>query len=156
MQISKKCEYALRILIDLGIASAAGRECLSATELAAHERIPQKFLGLILHELRQEGLVESRRGRAGGYALSGKGREMPIGEIVRMTHGPLAPIGCVSQTAYRQCSCPDETHCGLRMLMTDVRNAVSAILDQHTVDELVSLTLRRIRRDRLPIPFALT
>ena len=154
VQISKRCEYALRILIDLGLAHAGGREFVPASELGAYESIPQRFLALILHELRQAGLVRSRRGKVGGYALSPKGRKARVSSIVRMTSGPLAPIRCVSATAYQRCSCPDETHCGLRMLMTDVRNAVASILDRHTIDDLVEITARKLQRDRLPMPFA--
>ena len=58
-----------------------------------------------------------------------------------MVDGPLAPISCVSQTAYAPCSCPDEDHCGLRMLMLDVRNAISNILDRSTLGQVVEITL---------------
>ena len=65
----------------------------------------------------------------------------------------LAPIGCVSQTAYEKCSCPDETHCGLRMLMLDVRNAITNILDRYSLADVVEVTLRKMRRDAVPLPF---
>jgi hypothetical protein len=68
--------------------------------------------------------------------------------------GPLAPIGCVSQTAYEKCTCPDEEHCGLRMLMLDVRNAIAGILDRYTLADVVEVTLRKLRRDGLPLPFS--
>lgn len=154
MQLSKRCEYALRILVDLGLADASGRPFISSAELSEHERIPRKFSELILHELRQAGLVRSRRGKTGGYALSTKGRKTPVGAIVRLTHGPLAPIACVSKSAYEKCSCPDEQHCGLRMLMFDVRSAISAVLDRHTVDEVLRITLRKFERDGVPLPFS--
>lgn len=154
VQISKKCEYALRLLVDLGLARAAGRDQVSATELSRHERMPAKFTGLILHELRQQELVRSTRGARGGFALSPKGRRIAVGNVVRLMHGPLAPIACVSKTAYAECSCPDEDHCGLRMLMTDVRNAVAAILDKHSIDDLVQITVARFVRDGLPLPFS--
>jgi DNA-binding IscR family transcriptional regulator len=68
--------------------------------------------------------------------------------------GPLAPIACVSQTAYHRCTCPDEAHCGLRMLMLDVRNAIARILDRSTLAQIVEITLRKMRRDKIPVPFA--
>ncbi|WP_345785725.1 Rrf2 family transcriptional regulator [Pelagicoccus sp. SDUM812002] len=71
---------------------------------------------------------------------------MEIGDLVRTLDGPLAPIRCASQTAYERCSCPDEVHCGLRMLMIDVRNAVSNILDRYSLQNVVEVTLRKIRR----------
>jgi hypothetical protein len=68
--------------------------------------------------------------------------------------GPLAPIGCVSQTAYEPCNCPDEAHCGLRMLMLDVRNAIAAILDRYTLADVVEVTTRKMVRDGIPLPFS--
>jgi hypothetical protein len=73
---------------------------------------------------------------------------------VRLIDGPLAPIGCVSQTAYEPCTCPDEAHCGLRMLMLDVRNAIANILDRYTLADVVEITLRKMRRDSISLPFS--
>jgi DNA-binding IscR family transcriptional regulator len=72
---------------------------------------------------------------------------------VRLLDGPLAPIRCVSVNAYERCSCPDEDHCGLRMLMLDVRQAVGDVLDRNTLADVVKITLRKIRRDHVRIPF---
>jgi hypothetical protein len=77
-----------------------------------------------------------------------------MGQVVRLIDGPLAPIGCVSQTAYEPCSCPDEVHCGLRMLMLDVRNAIAGILDRYSLADVVEVTLRKMRRDGVPLPFS--
>jgi Rrf2 family protein len=154
MKLSKKGEYALRALIDLGIAQEVGRELVQVTELAASKQIPLKFLEQIMVEFRTAGWVESRRGKFGGYRLTIPARTLPIGLIVRTIDGPLAPIGCVSQTAYERCSCPDEDHCGLRMLMMDVRNAIAGILDRYTLADVVEVTLRKMRRDGVPLPYA--
>jgi hypothetical protein len=81
-------------------------------------------------------------------------KSIAIGQVVRLIDGPLAPIGCVSQTAYEKCTCPDEAHCGLRMLMLDVRNAIAGILDRYTLADVVEITLRKLRRDGLPLPFS--
>jgi DNA-binding IscR family transcriptional regulator len=75
--------------------------------------------------------------------------------VARLIDGPLAPIACVSQTAYERCSCPDEEHCGLRMLMLDVRNAISNILDRFTLADVVEVTMRKLRKDKVAIPFVL-
>jgi hypothetical protein len=99
-------------------------------------------------------MVQSERGKFGGYRLAKPLREIRIGEVVRLIDGPLAPIGCVSQSAYEKCTCPDEAHCGLRMLMLDVRNAIAGILDRYTLADVVEVTLRKLRRDGLPLPFA--
>jgi hypothetical protein len=77
-----------------------------------------------------------------------------IGDIVRKIDGRLAPIGCASETDYTKCSCPDEDHCGLRMLMIDVRNAISGILDRYTVSDVVEVTIRKMKRDGVAPPFS--
>ena len=154
MKLSKKGEYALRALIELGIAQEVGRELLQVTELADSKQIPIKFLEQIMVELRAEGWIERLRGKFGGYRLNVPAKTLPIGKIVRTIEGPLAPISCVSQSAYEPCSCPDEDHCGLRMLMMDVRNAIAGILDRYTLADVVEVTLRKMRRDGLPLPYA--
>jgi Rrf2 family protein len=154
MKLSKKGEYALRALIDLGIAREVGRELVQLTELADNQQIPVKFLEQIMLELREAKFVESRRGKFGGYLLAQPPADITMGSVVRALEGPLAPIACVSQTAYERCTCPDEDHCGLRMLMMDVRNAIAGILDRYTVADVVEVTLRKLRRDKLPLPFS--
>src|SRR4051812_14614530 len=125
MKLSKKGEYALRSLINLGIAAEVGRTLVQVSELADNEQLPIKFLEQILQTLKEAGLVTSARGKFGGYRLGKPMKLITIGQVVRLIDGPLAPIGCVSQTAYSKCTCPDEAHCGLRMLMLDVRNAIA-------------------------------
>jgi Rrf2 family protein len=154
MNLSKRSEYALRALIDLGIARELGRPILQVSELAAKERLPIKFLEQILTQLRGAGYVETKRGKLGGYSLAKPAGRIKIGAVIRLLDGPLAPIACVSKTAYARCSCPDEQHCGLRMLMFDVRNAISRVLDRYTLDQIVEITLRKMRRDKVPVPFA--
>lgn len=154
MKLSKKGEYALRSLINLGIAAEVERTLVQVSELAESEQLPVKFLEQILQALKEEGLVVSARGKFGGYRLAKPAREITIGQVVRSIDGPLAPIGCVSQTAYEKCTCPDEEHCGLRMLMLDVRNAIAGILDRYTLADVVEVTLRKMRRANLPLPFS--
>ena len=138
MKISKRGEYALRALIDLGIASELGWPMLQISELASKEKLPIKFLEQIFTQLKTAGYVESRRGKFGGYSLARPMNRIKFGEIIRLIEGPLAPIRCVSQTSYARCSCPDEAHCGLRILMFDVRNAISTILDRYTLADIVA------------------
>ena len=154
MKLSKKGEYALRALIDLGIAAEVGRPLVQVSELAEKERIPVKFLEQIMQLLKEEGFVESRRGKFGGYRLARPAAKITVGSVVRVIDGPLAPIGCVSHSAYEKCSCPDEVHCGLRMLMLDVRNAIAGILDRYSLDDVVEVTLRKLRRNGVPVPFS--
>jgi len=153
MKLSKRGEYALRALIDIGIASELGRPMLQVSELAAKEKLPVKFLEQILTQLKAGGYVDSKRGKLGGYSLAKRMDRIRFGEVIRWIDGPLAPIPCVSQTAYSRCTCPDEVHCGLRMLMLDVRNAIAKILDRYTLAEIVEITLRKLRRDKVKPPF---
>ena len=153
MKVSKRGEYALRALIDFGLAQALGKPLLQINELAAKEDLPVKFLEQILMQLKAGGYLESRRGKHGGYLLARPPESIPIGQVVRLIDGPLAPIKCVSQTAYERCTCPDEEHCGLRMLMVDVRNAIANILDRYTLADIVEVTLRKMRRNKIPLPF---
>lgn len=154
MKLSKKGEYALRALIDLGIAAEVGRDLLRVGEIAEKEKIPAKFLEQVMQDLRGGGFIRSQRGKFGGYRLAREASQIPMGQVVRLIDGPLAPIGCVSQTAYERCSCPDEVHCGLRMLMLDVRNAITGILDRYSLADVVEVTLRKMRRDGVPLPFS--
>jgi Rrf2 family protein len=153
MKLSKRGEYALRALIDLGIASELGWPMLQTSELAAKEKLPIKFLEQIFAQLKAAGYVKSRRGKFGGYSLARPMSRIKFGVVIRLIDGPLAPIRCVSQTSYARCSCPDEVHCGLRMLMFDVRNAISTVLDRFTLADIVEITLRKYRRDKVPPPF---
>jgi Rrf2 family protein len=153
VKISKRSEYALRALIDLGIASEMGWPMLQISELASKEKLPIKFLEQIFTQLKSAGYVVSRRGKFGGYSLARPMNRIKFGEIIRLIDGPLAPIRCVSQMSYARCSCPDEAHCGLRILMFDVRNAISTILDRYTLADIVEITLRKYRRDKVTPPF---
>jgi Rrf2 family protein len=153
VKLSKRGEYALRALIDLGIASELGWPMLQISELASKEKLPIKFLEQIFTQLRSAGYVASRRGKFGGYSLARPLNRIKFGAVIRLIDGPLAPIRCVSQTSYQRCSCPDEIHCGLRLLMFDVRNAISTILDRYTLADIVEITLRKYRRDKVAPPF---
>src|SRR6266702_4122773 len=153
MKLSKRGEYALRALIDLGIAQELGFPILQASVLATKEKLPVKFLEQILAQLKLGGYVKSTRGKLGGYSLAKPTSRIKFGAVIRLIEGPLAPIRCVSQTSYARCSCPDEAHCGLRMLMFDVRNAISTVLDRFTLADIVGITLRKYRRDKVTPPF---
>jgi Rrf2 family protein len=156
MTLTKKGEYALRAMIQLGLAKALGKDLVPVSELSQSNRLPLKFVERILFELRQAGFVDAERGKSGGYMLAKPMDKIVMGEVVRLIDGRLAPIACASETDYARCSCPDEEHCGLRMLMIDVRNAIANILDKYTLGDVVEVTLRKLRRDNIPLPFAVT
>jgi len=155
MKLSKRGEYGMRTLINLGIAREVGREVLSASDLSSEDNLPLKFVEQILADFRHAGIIATKRGKFGGYYLHKDPSEIKMGDMVRLLDGMLAPIPCASESFYQPCTCADEDHCGLRMLMIDVRNAVSNILDRYTLADVVEVTLRKMRRDKTPIPFAL-
>jgi DNA-binding IscR family transcriptional regulator len=93
--------------------------------------------------------VEGVRGKLGGAKLLCDPATTKMGELIRFLDGKLAPIGCASETAYEPCSCPDPDHCGLRMIMIDVRNAIAGILDRYSLADVISVTMRKMERDGL-------
>jgi Rrf2 family protein len=153
MRISKRGEYALRAMIDIGIASELGHELVQIRELAEQEKLPVKFLEQILMQLKAAGYLDSKRGKKGGYFIKMPLKKITFGAIIRLIDGPLAPISCVSLTAYERCTCPDEEHCGLHILMTDVRNMLANILDKYTLQDSVDVTLHKMKKDKVPLPF---
>lgn len=132
MRVSKKGEYALRAMIHLSRNYEKG--VVRIREISAKERIPEKFLEQILLSLRKAGLLQSRRGLGGGYALSRHPREITLARVIRVIDGPLAPLGCTSTWAH--VSCPEEKRCGLRHVMLEVRNAIAGILEGVTFADL--------------------
>jgi len=134
MRLSKRGEYGLRAMINLAEAQKESPSgMVQIKEISTREKIPAKFLEQILLALKNAGLVHSKMGVGGGYYLARVPKEITLGQIVRTLDGPLAPVNCVSQMAYESCGCPDEETCGLRMVMGDVRNAISNILDKTTL-----------------------
>jgi Rrf2 family protein len=138
MRLSKKGEYAIRALVEIGFEShLRPNSLIQISTVAERTNIPEKFLEQILLALRNGGVLKSKRGVEGGYALAKAPAEITLGEVVRLLDGPLAPIPCVSQTAYEPCSCPDEESCGLRIAMKQVRDAICNILDNYKLDRLI-------------------
>ena len=138
MRLSKRGEYGLRAMIILAdVQKNSPTGMIQIKEISAREEIPTKFLEQILLALKNAGLVHSKMGVGGGYYLARAPKEITLGQIVRTLDGPLAPIKCVSQMAYEPCGCPDEETCGLRMIMGDVRNAISSILDNTTLAAVI-------------------
>jgi Rrf2 family protein len=118
-------------------------------DLAQEEGIPQKFLEAILLELKRRGLVDSRKGRGGGYFLRKSAEDITFGDVMRVLEGPLAAVPCVSQTAYARCvECTDEGTCGVRIAMKEVRDATAAILDRTTLAQVTDRS-RRIASRRV-------
>jgi Rrf2 family protein len=133
--LSRKCKYALRALYCL--TREYERGLVSAAAIADRERIPRKFLEAILLQARHAGLVDSRQGKNGGYYLALPPASITIGSVIRAIDGPLAPLPCVSESAYRRCAeCVDETRCETRFVMKQVRDAIADVLDDVTLSDL--------------------
>ena len=137
MHLSKRGEYGLRAMIGLA-RSTSEEHRLTINEIAENENIPSKFLEQILLSLKNAGLLQSKMGAGGGYYLAHPAEDITLGQIKRVLDGPIAPIRCVSQMAYEPCGCPDEERCGLRLAMKDVRDAISDILDNTSLSDVLA------------------
>jgi Rrf2 family protein len=135
MKLTVRGEYALRALLVLG--QRFGPQVVPVSEVAAAQNIPRRFLEQILTDLKSAGLVESKRGIAGGFRLALPPDEIPLSRVIRHVDGAIAPISCVSQRAYEKCSCPDEATCPLRAVMKEVRDLLVKMMDETTVADLV-------------------
>lgn len=148
--LSRKSKYGLKALLVLG--HEAGRGPVLVSDIADREAIPKKFLEAILLELKRHGIVESRKGRGGGYFLRRRPADITFGEVIRVLEGPLAAVPCVSQTVYMKCTeCVDEEMCGVRIAMKEVRDATARILDHKSLADInaqVARTQRRAVRKR--------
>jgi Rrf2 family transcriptional regulator, cysteine metabolism repressor len=139
MKLSKKSEYGLRALLELTLAH--GSATLQRHDIAARQHIPIEFLEQILLALKRAGLLSSRRGARGGYILIKQPKEISLGQVIRILDGPLAPIGCVSKTAYQKCGdCPytNKTQCPVQQVMGAVRDAIADILDNCSLADFAS------------------
>ena len=122
------------------LARHYGQGPMLVQKIADDEAIPKKFLELILLSVKAGGLVDSKPGRGGGYHLTKPPDQVTVGQVIRLMEGPLAPLPCASETAYRRCEeCIDEKTCGTRLVMRRVRNATADILDQTTLADVCSM-----------------
>ncbi|MEP6688851.1 MAG: Rrf2 family transcriptional regulator [Gemmatimonadales bacterium] len=143
--LSKRSKYAIKAL--LALADHRRDEPVRIVDLAHEEQIPPKFLELILLGLKNQGILQSRKGKGGGYLLARDPADIYLGQIVRMFDGPLAPVPCASQTAYVACAdCPDEAVCGVHLAMKAVRDATAQVLDGTSI-----ASLRRQMADATPL-----
>ena len=145
--LSRKAKYGLKALLFLAQRVEEGPVLIE--ELATKERIPHRFLEQILLDLKRKGVLSSKKGRRGGYQLGRSPEEIFIGDVVRVLDGPLAPVPCVSVTAYRRCDeCLDERGCGIRAVMQDVRDGIAEILDNTSISDMLRRMARQTKADR--------
>ena len=135
--ISKKTKYALKALQILA-EDYNRREPILISHLAKTGHIPKKFLELILLELKNNGILQSKKGKGGGYLLAKSPDKISLGAILRILEGALAPLPCLSRSAYRKCEeCEDESTCAIRLVMKNLHETTVQILDGTTLKNLI-------------------
>jgi Rrf2 family transcriptional regulator, cysteine metabolism repressor len=134
MKLSVRGEYALRALLVLG--QNYDQPVVRIQTISEQQNIPKRFLEQILNDLKSAGVVQSRRGVAGGYRLARRPEEITLAVVIRHIEGALAPVSCVSERFYEKCSCPDESRCAIRSVMKEVREAVVRIAERLTIADL--------------------
>ncbi len=136
--LSKKAKYGLKALFML--ARDYGNEATLIADIAEKEGIPKKFLEAILLDLKNHGILYSRRGKTGGYGLLKSPEQITMGQVVRIIDGPLAWVPCARQNGYQPCEeCHDVETCAIRITMRKVRDATAEILDSTTLADCVRL-----------------
>ena len=132
--LSKKSQYAFKALEHLTINYKKGPVLIS--DIAKKKKIPLKFLENILLELKKAGILDSKKGKGGGYFLAQDPAKVKAATIIRLVNGPIAMLPCVSLYFYERCKNCDEKHCGLHDMMIEVRDASLNILEKRTLLDL--------------------
>ena len=133
--LSKKTQYALKALGYL--AGKYGKGPVLISEISKEKKIPIKFLETILLELKQRNILDSKKGKGGGYYLIESPKKTTLATAIRVVGGPIALIPCVSLNFYEKCKDCDETTCGLNKAMQLTRDATLKILEKKTLAELI-------------------
>lgn len=135
--ISNKAKYAFRAL--LAVAAAPEGEALTSAEIARRYGIPHKFLEQILLDLKKAGVLDSRRGKSGGYVMLRPADTVTFGEVLRIFEGPLAPLPCLSRQSYRRCEdCVSEANCDIRREFGRAYDASRQVLDSRTLADALA------------------
>ena len=135
--LSKKTRYAIKALVVLG--KNFGEAPMQISKIASEEHIPKKFLEQILLDLRNAGLLYSKKGAGGGYGLVKDPAEIFVVQVLRLTGGPVALLPCVSLNFYQKCDeCSNEATCGVRDVFLEVRNATLKILSETSIADIIS------------------
>lgn len=151
--ISQKTRYALKALVLLGKDERAKKGPVLISELAKRGNMPQKFLEAILLELKNHGILQSKKGKGGGYSLGKPAEEIFFGDVVRLFDGPLALIPCVSQSLNHRCrECTDEETTGIRVLFKEVRDATAQILDSTSLGKVCKVQ-EELAKNKQPMYF---
>lgn len=133
--LSKKSQYAFKALTYLAERFDKGPVLIS--EIAQKKKIPLKFLENILLELKKAGILDSKKGKGGGYFLKKSPDKVKMATIIRLVNGPIAMLPCVSLYFYERCKNCNEKHCGLHDMMIEVRDATLNIVENRTLKDLL-------------------
>lgn len=137
--ITQKMKYALKALLVLADEAAQPVPvALTIEEVARRAGTPKRFLEHILLEIRNAGVIQSTRGRAGGYVLLKKPADISIPELLRTIDGPIAPLPCLSRSAYHRCEdCSDEATCRIRRVFAEVFYSYLVIIESLTLEDML-------------------
>ncbi len=132
--LSKKAQYAIKALSYLSERYEQGPVLIG--EIAEAQQIPLKFLERILLDLNKAGVLNSKKGKGGGYFLAGPPESVSLARVIRVVDGPIALIPCVSLHFYRKCEDCDEQTCRMNVVFADVRDAVLSVLENRTLKDI--------------------
>jgi Rrf2 family protein len=132
--LSKKTQYAFKALMHLSQEYENGPVLIA--DISKKRKIPLKFLENILLELKKAGILDSKKGKGGGYFLAKSPKNIPLADVLRLIDGPIALLPCVSLHFYKRCTDCDEKFCGLHRILCQVRDANLAILENQTVADI--------------------
>jgi Rrf2 family protein len=155
MKLSVRGEYALRALLVLARDYSEDESVVRIQEISTRQNVPKRFLEQILNDLRSAGIVESKRGVAGGYRLRRPPDDITLAEVIRHLEGPLAPVSCVSERFYEKCSCPDESRCPIRSVMKEVRDSIVSVMEKTTLATLVERAVKLEQTPFGPLDFVI-
>ena len=142
--LSKKTQYAFKALIYLSEHAEEGPVLIS--EISEKKSIPLKFLENILLELRKAGILESKKGKGGGYYFAVDPKKVSLAKVMRLLDGPIALLPCVSLNFYEKCKDCDEKSCGLNRMMVQVRDATLKLLESKTLADLRTNNLQSLKK----------
>ncbi len=134
MLLSQKCQYALRAIFE--VAKRVGEGPIKIEAIARAQAIPPRFLAAILHQLKQGGFVQSKRGADGGYLLARSAGQLTVGDIIRFIEGPVGPVACIAHENEKT-KCPLRGGCVFMSMWKDAQQAMQNVYQKTTIQDLI-------------------
>jgi Rrf2 family protein len=145
MKLSTKGRYGLRAMLEMALNEE--QEPMATRTIAERQGISERYLEQLLIPLKQAGLVKSIRGSQGGYILGRKSQDITVGDVIRALEGPIAPVDCVSELNPNECD--RSSFCVTRGIWSQMRDAISAVLDSYTLQDLAVESRQNTQAQRL-------